>query len=416
MNDSLVGIILLAISLVMLCGCLVLMVKNLKSVLQGRMASIVKKTLNASLPGKLAYFTGYLVILVGAVLTMLVQSSSVFTSAVTPLVGVGLLKMERMYPLTLGANIGTTTTGLLAAMAASSDKLHLAMQIALCHLFFNLSGILVFYVVPCMRWPVSMAKIMGNTTAKYRWFAIFYLIMMFFVLPGIVFALSMAGFLVLTIVGGIIFAFFILVVMINVAQRKCSKILPKKLKTWNWLPLFMHSLEPMDRIIVGIFSKFSCCKCCLENPNESTLTEAENTSIEPTASEKSLLMKETKIVVEDILNEDSKSRVNEEKFDIIRTGLESGYSTAAPTPSITVQNTPCTTPYGPTPCVSRVPSSSRLHTPSTIDECDDVDRPLYTLPVQFPAPSDLQFKPEENDEGRDNDQCSDHNTRDCPES
>ena len=46
-------------------------------------------------------------------MTFLVQSSSVFTSALTPLVGLGVISVERVYPLTLGSNIGTTTTALL---------------------------------------------------------------------------------------------------------------------------------------------------------------------------------------------------------------------------------------------------------------------------------------------------------------
>ena len=52
---------------------------------------------------------------------MLVQSSSIFTSALTPLIGVGVVSLERAFPLTLGANIGTTATGILAALASSSN-------------------------------------------------------------------------------------------------------------------------------------------------------------------------------------------------------------------------------------------------------------------------------------------------------
>ena len=45
-------------------------------------------------------------IVFGALVTFLVQSSSVFTATVTPLVGAGVLTLERAYPLTLGSNIG----------------------------------------------------------------------------------------------------------------------------------------------------------------------------------------------------------------------------------------------------------------------------------------------------------------------
>ena len=60
-----------------------------------------------------------------------------------------------MYPLTLGSNIGTTTTAMLAAMAAEPEMLKSSIQIALVHLFFNLHGILLFYPVPWMRWPLG---------------------------------------------------------------------------------------------------------------------------------------------------------------------------------------------------------------------------------------------------------------------
>lgn len=56
-------------------------------------------------------FIGYLAILIGCIMTILVQSSSIFTSALTPLAGIGVISLERIYPLTLGSNIGTTTTG-----------------------------------------------------------------------------------------------------------------------------------------------------------------------------------------------------------------------------------------------------------------------------------------------------------------
>jgi hypothetical protein len=48
----------------------------------------------------------YIAILLGAVITFVIQSSSVFTSTLTPLVGNGIFSIERAYVLTLGANIG----------------------------------------------------------------------------------------------------------------------------------------------------------------------------------------------------------------------------------------------------------------------------------------------------------------------
>jgi sodium-dependent phosphate cotransporter len=189
--------------------------------------------------------------------TVLVQSSSVFTSTLTPLVGIGVVTIERVYPLTLGSNIGTTITSILAALTADADMIQYTMQIALCHLFFNISGILLFYPIPPLRnVPIRIAKSLGSITAKYRWFAIVYLISMFLVLPFAVFGLSLAGWWVLVGVGVPIALLLIAVVIVNVLQRKRQQSLPKTLRDWEFLPKPLHSLSPYDRAIT------SCCFCC----------------------------------------------------------------------------------------------------------------------------------------------------------
>jgi hypothetical protein len=97
------------------------------------------------------------------------QSSSIFTSALTPLVGVGVVHIDRMYPLTLGANIGTTITAILASLTADSSKLYLTLQVALCHLFFNVIGIIIWYPVPAMRKvPLGAAKALGESCSCWR--------------------------------------------------------------------------------------------------------------------------------------------------------------------------------------------------------------------------------------------------------
>uniref|UniRef100_A0A8B9KEK7 Solute carrier family 34 member 2a n=1 Tax=Astyanax mexicanus TaxID=7994 RepID=A0A8B9KEK7_ASTMX len=191
--DLAVGLILLAMSLVVLCGCLIFIVKLLNSMLKGQVASVIKKIINTDFPFPFSWVTGYLAIMVGAGMTFIVQSSSVFTSAITPLVGIGVISIERAYPLSLGSNIGTTTTAILAAMASPGETLTNSLQIALVHLFFNVSGILLWYVLPFMRVPIVLAKALGNVTASYRWFAIFYILFCFFFIPLLVFGLSLAG-------------------------------------------------------------------------------------------------------------------------------------------------------------------------------------------------------------------------------
>lgn len=51
------------------------------------------------------------------------ESSSVFRSALTPLVGVGIIPLERYYACVVGSNIGTTSTGVLAALASDPSQL-----------------------------------------------------------------------------------------------------------------------------------------------------------------------------------------------------------------------------------------------------------------------------------------------------
>ncbi|XP_012943081.1 sodium-dependent phosphate transport protein 2B [Aplysia californica] len=253
LNDKEIGGILLVISLVILSVCLVCMVKLLHSLLRGPMAVIIKKFVNADFPGPLGYLTGYLAILIGAGLTIVVQSSSIFTSTLTPLVGIGVIELDRMYPLTLGSNIGTTTTAVLSALANSGDKLLDSLQVAFCHLFFNITGILLFYPLPFMRFPIPLAKFLGNRTANYRWYAIVYIFVMFFIFPGAVFALSLPGWYVLAGVMGPIFLLFIIVAIIKVIQAKAPQILPTKLQNWKFLPKALRSLEPYDRVMMKIF-------------------------------------------------------------------------------------------------------------------------------------------------------------------
>lgn len=254
-SDRAIGFFLFLVSLAILSACLIFLVKILHSLLQGAVADLAKKTINADIP-YFPWLTGYLAILMGAVLTFVVQSSSVFTSTLTPLVGCGLISVDRMYPLTLGSNIGTTTTAMLAAMAAEPQMLKSSIQIALVHLFFNLHGILFFYPVPWMRWPLVMCKILGKTTANYRWFAIVYLLLMFFVLPAMVLSLSLLGQIGFLVVIIPLITVFFWIILINVLQSCAPDKLPRVLQNWDFLPELMHSLEPMDRLL----RRCGCCR------------------------------------------------------------------------------------------------------------------------------------------------------------
>lgn len=275
LSDTAVGVILLIIALFLLCVCLVLIVKTLHSLLRGQIAHVIRTFINADFPGKVCgYFTGYLAIAIGAVLTVLVQSSSIFTSSITPLVGIGVLTIDRMYPLTLGSNIGTTATGILAAFAQDSSSIHDSMQIALCHLLFNIFGIILYYPIPFMRIPIKAAKFLGTETAKYRWFAVVYLIVAFFIIPAVVFGLSLLSWIALAAVFIPIALMVLIITVIKVLQNKKPEVLHAKLQDWKWLPAPLRSLEPYDRFFMRITGncapcrRFGCCKAISEDQRD----------------------------------------------------------------------------------------------------------------------------------------------------
>jgi len=264
-TDVALGIILLVFSLLMLCGCLIAMMKILNSMLGTQMAILIQRTINAKIP-YVPWLTGYFAMLLGCIITILVRSSSVFTSTLTPLCGTGLVTLETAYPMTLGSNIGTTTTSILASFAAEGQYLKPSIQISLVHLLFNISGIALFYPIPFMRWPVGLAQLLGDTTATYRWFAGLYLAVMFVCAPLFVFVLSLAGTQIMYAVLCPLMILGLVVVLINVIQNHRSHWLPYFFRDWSFLPLWMRSLKPLD----DFFSQLSCCSKCINPQLDST--------------------------------------------------------------------------------------------------------------------------------------------------
>ncbi|XP_041364226.1 sodium-dependent phosphate transport protein 2B-like [Gigantopelta aegis] len=259
LSETDVGLIILFVALVMLAVCLILIVKILHSLLHGSIASIIKRVVNADFPGYAKFLTGYFAILIGAGLTFLVQSSSILTSTLTPLVGLGVIHIDRVFPLALGANIGTTATSILAALASDGAGIQNSLRIAFCHLFFNISGVLLWYTLPFMRKiPIGIAKTLGGVVAEYRWFAVVYVMFVFIVFPVTVLGLSVAGWEVVVGVGCPVLAVVIFVVIVNVLQRKANSCLPTRLRTWEntGLPVWLRSLQPYDEKIVSMQHRF----------------------------------------------------------------------------------------------------------------------------------------------------------------
>lgn len=120
----------------------------------------------------------------GGIITVAVQSSSTTTALIVPLAGTGVFTLRQVYPFTLGANLGTTVTALLAATAISGPTAVLALQIALIHLSFNILAILIIYGLPWLRpLPIVIAEGLATLAQRNRLFVLAYILGVFFVIP-----------------------------------------------------------------------------------------------------------------------------------------------------------------------------------------------------------------------------------------
>ena len=174
------GVIGLVLSFLLITGALFCLVKILHSIVMGRAQKLILRA--TQLNDYVAMFTGFAV-------TFVVQSSSVTTSALIPLCAIGILPVHKMLPLTLGANIGTTTTAMLVALALLRQD---SLQIAFCHLFFNLLGILIWFPLPLLRdVPVKAACFLGFYASCWRLVPLLYVLLVFLAFPGLCLSISL---------------------------------------------------------------------------------------------------------------------------------------------------------------------------------------------------------------------------------
>ena len=116
----------------------------------------------------------------GIILTIMVQSSSITTSTIVPLAGAGVLTLRQIFPFTLGANIGTTVTALLAAITGTVA----ALIAAISHLLFNIFGIIIIYGLPFLRViPLKFAELIADYSIKNKLTPIVYLLIVFVAIP-----------------------------------------------------------------------------------------------------------------------------------------------------------------------------------------------------------------------------------------
>ncbi len=101
----------------------------------------------AALPAVRLFLAGirnvFLLVLVGAVFTAIVQSSSVVTSIAIVMVVAGLITLDQGIYLTMGSNVGSCVVAIVAGLTSGRN----AKRTALIHLLFNLSGVGLFLVL-----------------------------------------------------------------------------------------------------------------------------------------------------------------------------------------------------------------------------------------------------------------------------
>lgn len=172
-SDNVLGAVLLVVGLGLIFLSLAFITRNMKEVLAGR----IERSMNAIL----SRGGGVPAMLVGLVMTVAVQSSSITTSILIPIIAAGVLTLQNAYPITLGANVGTTVTALLASLATDRPE---ALAIALTHTLFNLAGILLFYPLPQIRYlPIKAAEKLAEVAVANRVLALSYVVGTFVILP-----------------------------------------------------------------------------------------------------------------------------------------------------------------------------------------------------------------------------------------
>jgi len=172
-------IVMLVLSIIILFFALYFIVKVMKSLVVNRAEIILDKVISRS---------PVLGLCAGLIFTIVVQSSSITTSLLIPLVAAGILTVETAFPITIGANIGTTTTAILASFATGNIN---AIIIAFVHFSFNMTGTLFIFPVKQFRMiPINLARAFGDLAAEKRRYAFFYVLGVFFIVPTLLIFIS----------------------------------------------------------------------------------------------------------------------------------------------------------------------------------------------------------------------------------
>ncbi len=175
------AVVLLLLGLGAIFSALGLLTKNMRQLAAGGIEQAMNNWIGKG--------GGAIGILVGIVVTVAVQSSSITTAMLVPMAAAGILTLRNVYPITLGANVGTTITALLASLAVLRPE---GLTIALVHTLFNLLAIAIIYPVPVIRdLPFRAAIWTAKIATEGRSLVLGYVVGLFIVVPVLgVFLLS----------------------------------------------------------------------------------------------------------------------------------------------------------------------------------------------------------------------------------
>merc|ERR1712037_1024255 len=155
------------------------------------------------------------------------------------------------------------------------------------HVFFNVFGFTLFFLIPITRRPVIKASNwIGKMAGRYRWGSIMYTILAFILLPILLFVISIFpknyydenGVLVtgnghitsLIIMYTIAFGFSF-VATITWFQQKYPGCLPSWWKDWKFLPIYFRSLKPIDDAL---------CSCTRKPDEENEIDEEDEGAVQ----------------------------------------------------------------------------------------------------------------------------------------
>jgi solute carrier family 34 (sodium-dependent phosphate cotransporter) len=132
----------------------------------------------------------YVAMAAGTGATIFTQSSTITQAVLVPFAGAGILTPRQIYPVTIGANLGTTFTALFAAFAVEGPDAKIGLQAAFVHLVYNVFSIIAIFVIPILRpVPLWCAEHLASIAVSHKWVIVTYLIAVFIVAPALVIVL-----------------------------------------------------------------------------------------------------------------------------------------------------------------------------------------------------------------------------------